>query len=206
MWIVDAVLFVILLVLLILLYNIGYWVVPGHRTPKILKLIKSDPPELPTSGCIIVKSSRLRELPREVQSRIQALIHQLRLLSEVAPPMTKLRPESGVKYLLSFSGGVLVGILKLHDLSKDPRLAALSLSIKTQKCDYYVSTVMVDPMYQGQGIGSGMFEFLLQHYDCCMVLHAKKDNIAARKLYSKFGFVEIPEDPTLMARNCLISA
>ena len=74
---------------------------------------------------------------------------------------------------------------------------------ETQAGEHYIDCVGVDPGQQGQGIGSGIFRFLINTYvhqqNQTLGLLVAKDNPTAKRLYLKLGFEGIGEK-TLMGK------
>ncbi len=63
---------------------------------------------------------------------------------------------------------------------------------ETQPGEYYIDSVGVDPKFQGQGIGTRVFEFIIDHYvisnNHTLGLLVEKENTLAKILYQKLGF------------------
>jgi ribosomal protein S18 acetylase RimI-like enzyme len=68
---------------------------------------------------------------------------------------------------------------------------------ETQNGEYYIDSVGVDPNQQGKGIGSRIFQFLINEYvhqrNKTLGLLVDKDNPNAKKLYLKLGFEKVGE-------------
>jgi len=68
---------------------------------------------------------------------------------------------------------------------------------ETQAGEYYIDCVGVSPHYQRKGIGSKVFQFLIDEYVCkrneTLGLLVDKDNPNAKKLYLKLGFEIVSE-------------
>lgn len=75
---------------------------------------------------------------------------------------------------------------------------------ETQKGEYYIDSVGVDPNQQGKGIGSRIFQFLINEYvharNETLGLLVDKDNPNAKKLYLKLGF-EIVGEKVLLQKT-----
>lgn len=75
---------------------------------------------------------------------------------------------------------------------------------ETQTGEYYIDCVGVEPNIQGKGIGSKMFQFLIDEYveknNQTLGLLVDKDNPNAKKLYLKLGF-EIVAEKTLVGKH-----
>ncbi len=74
---------------------------------------------------------------------------------------------------------------------------------ETQVGEFYIDCIGVVPDEQGNGIGSKLLEFVKQEFvikqQHCIGLLVDKENIAAKKLYSKHGFVPMGSK-TLMGK------
>lgn len=68
---------------------------------------------------------------------------------------------------------------------------------ETQDGEFYIDCVGVNPNQQGKGIGSKIFEFLIEEYvykrNKTIGLLVDKDNPNAKKLYLKLGFKVMEE-------------
>jgi ribosomal protein S18 acetylase RimI-like enzyme len=68
---------------------------------------------------------------------------------------------------------------------------------ETQAGEYYIDSVGVDPNQQGKGIGSKIFQFLIDEYVYrrkeTLGLLVDKDNPNAKKLYLRLGFEVVGE-------------
>lgn len=68
---------------------------------------------------------------------------------------------------------------------------------ETQKGEYYIDTLGVDPKCQGKGIGSKMLQFLIEEYvnknQQTLGLLVEEANPNAKKLYLKLGFKPVGE-------------
>ncbi|MGA1845886.1 ribosomal protein S18-alanine N-acetyltransferase [Deferribacter abyssi] len=54
-----------------------------------------------------------------------------------------------------------------------------------------IANIAVSKSYQGQGIGGKLLKFILNSKrNAVFYLEVEENNIAARKLYTKFGFIE----------------
>lgn len=75
---------------------------------------------------------------------------------------------------------------------------------ETQAGEYYVDCVGVNPHQQGKGIGSKIFQFLIDEYaykeNKTLGLLVDQDNTSAKKLYLKLGF-EIVGEKTFAGKN-----
>lgn len=75
---------------------------------------------------------------------------------------------------------------------------------ETRSGEFYIDCVGVHPDYQGKGIGSKLFQFLIEEYVCkrnqTLGLLVDQDNPNARKLYLKLGF-KIVGERTLAGKN-----
>lgn len=75
---------------------------------------------------------------------------------------------------------------------------------ETQAGEYYIDCVGVHPSEQGKGIGSKVFQFLIDEYveknNQTLGLLVDKDNPNAKKLYLKLGF-EIVGEKTLVGKQ-----
>lgn len=75
---------------------------------------------------------------------------------------------------------------------------------ETQAGEYYIDCVGVDPSQQGKGIGSKVFQFLIDEYveknNQTLGLLVDKDKPNAKKLYLKLGF-EIVGEKTLVGKQ-----
>ena len=69
--------------------------------------------------------------------------------------------------------------------------------VETQAGEYYIDCVGVCPSHQGKGIGSKLFQFLMNEYvdsrKGVLGLLVDKDNPDAKKLYLKLGFQIVAE-------------
>jgi ribosomal protein S18 acetylase RimI-like enzyme len=93
---------------------------------------------------------------------------------------------------------------KLHQL-REPVAKALKLMFnrpftpedETQSGEYYIDCVAVNPARQGKGIGSKVFQFLIDAYvykqGKTLGLLVDKENPAAKKLYLNLGFEIVGE-------------
>lgn len=61
--------------------------------------------------------------------------------------------------------------------------------------EFYISNVAVTDLFRGRGVASLLIGELickLQKRDCCMAtLEVRESNISARRLYEKFGFINL---------------
>lgn len=59
-----------------------------------------------------------------------------------------------------------------------------------------IEDVFIDEKYRSQGIGTKYFEFIFEKYNYAKRFRIEftKENIGARKLYERLGFVELPYD------------
>ena len=68
---------------------------------------------------------------------------------------------------------------------------------ETQPGEYYIDSIGVDPKFQGQGLGTSIFEFLIGHYvisnNQTLGLLVEKEKTMAKKLYQKLGFKFVGE-------------
>jgi ribosomal protein S18 acetylase RimI-like enzyme len=68
---------------------------------------------------------------------------------------------------------------------------------ETQEGEYYIDCVGVNPNQQGKGIGTQVFQFLIDEFahkrEQTLGLLVDKDNPKAKQLYLKLGFVVIAE-------------
>ncbi len=68
---------------------------------------------------------------------------------------------------------------------------------ETEKGEIYIDCVGVSPHQQGKGIGSKIFDFLIDHYVVkqkqTLGLLVDSDNPKAEKLYLKLGFIQVGE-------------
>lgn len=75
---------------------------------------------------------------------------------------------------------------------------------ETQKGEFYIDCIGVNPNYQGKGLGSKMLYFLIDEYvykqNETLGLLVDKDNPNAKKLYLKLGF-EIVGEKTLTGKK-----
>lgn len=80
----------------------------------------------------------------------------------------------------------------------------LNLEDETQVGEYYIDCVGVSPNQQGKGVGSKIFQFLINEYaenrNETLGLLVDKDNPNAKKLYLKLGF-EIVGEKTLAGKS-----
>jgi ribosomal protein S18 acetylase RimI-like enzyme len=74
---------------------------------------------------------------------------------------------------------------------------------ETQAGEFYIDCVGVSPNHQGKGIGSKIFQFLIDEYVHnrreSLGLLVDKDNFGAKKLYLKLGF-EVVGEQTLAGK------
>ncbi|RKF03267.1 acetyltransferase (GNAT) family protein [Tenacibaculum lutimaris] len=75
---------------------------------------------------------------------------------------------------------------------------------ETQKGEFYIDCIGVNPNYQGKGLGSKMLYFLIDEYvykqNETLGLLVDKDNPNAKKLYLKLGF-DIVGEKTLTGKK-----
>ncbi len=75
---------------------------------------------------------------------------------------------------------------------------------ETQEGEFYIDCVGVHPDQQGKGVGSKLFEFLIDEYvhkrNEALGLLVDKDNPNAKRLYLKLGF-EVIGDKTLTGKK-----
>lgn len=75
---------------------------------------------------------------------------------------------------------------------------------ETQAGEFYIDCVGVEPGFQGKGIGSALFRFLIEEYvlgrNQPLGLLVDKDNPGAEKLYLKLGF-EVAGAKTLTGKQ-----
>ncbi|MCX7551727.1 GNAT family N-acetyltransferase [Xanthomarina sp. F2636L] len=75
---------------------------------------------------------------------------------------------------------------------------------ETQAGEFYIDCVGVDPTQQGKGIGSKIFQFLIDEYvynrNKTIGLLVDKDNPNAKRLYLKLGF-EVVGEKTLTGKK-----
>jgi len=75
---------------------------------------------------------------------------------------------------------------------------------ETQEGEFYIDCVGVDPSQQAKGIGSKIFQFLIEEYVAnrneTLGLLVDKDNPNAKKLYLKLGF-EVMGEKTLAGKK-----
>ncbi|MCL2413433.1 MAG: GNAT family N-acetyltransferase [Bacteroidales bacterium] len=80
----------------------------------------------------------------------------------------------------------------------------INSEIETEAGEYYIDCVGVSPNHQGKGIGSKIFQFLIDEYvhnrKGILGLLVDKDNPNAKKLYLKLGF-EIVGEKTLTGKE-----
>ncbi len=66
---------------------------------------------------------------------------------------------------------------------------------ETQKGEYYIDCVAIHTKYQGKGIGSELFEFLISEYvhkkNRTLGLLVEENNLNAQGFYTKFGFAVV---------------
>jgi ribosomal protein S18 acetylase RimI-like enzyme len=68
----------------------------------------------------------------------------------------------------------------------------VALELEQQRKAFHICSLVVDPSYFRQGIGSQLIEFLFQTYDCHdATVETAVVNLPAIELYKKYGFVEI---------------
>lgn len=71
--------------------------------------------------------------------------------------------------------------------------------------DFYISVIVVDEKYRGQGIGAFMLSEavkIAKEKDCKkIVLDVDKDNLIAQSLYKRFGFIDINENLEYQSKN-----
>ena len=100
---------------------------------------------------------------------------------------------------------------KLQELRKPVAEAIKSMFNKdfnpedeTEAGEYYIDSVGVSPLQQGKGIGSKIFQFLIDEYannrNETLGLLVDKDNPNAKKLYLKLGF-EVVGEKTLTGKK-----
>ncbi|GAA4778685.1 GNAT family N-acetyltransferase [Olivibacter ginsenosidimutans] len=79
------------------------------------------------------------------------------------------------------------------------------LEDETQAGEYYIDSIGVNPNRQGQGIGSTIFQFLINEYVFnrkeTLGLLVDKDNPKAKKLYLNLGFEKVGEKT--LAGKCM---
>jgi len=66
--------------------------------------------------------------------------------------------------------------------------------IEVRECTLHLHGLILEPAYQGQGIGSEVIRKLADHYRGCvdvMELGVHQSNARAKKLYEHLGFVEV---------------
>jgi ribosomal protein S18 acetylase RimI-like enzyme len=75
---------------------------------------------------------------------------------------------------------------------------------ETQEGEFYIDCMAVSPHQQGKGIGSKLFDFLIDEYvykqNETLGLLVDKDNPSAKKLYLKLGF-EVVSEKTLAGKE-----
>ena len=75
---------------------------------------------------------------------------------------------------------------------------------ETQAGEFYIDCVGVHPGQQGKGVGSKLFDFLIDEYvhkrNKTLGLLVDKDNPSAKRLYLKLGF-EVIGDKTLAGKT-----
>lgn len=74
----------------------------------------------------------------------------------------------------------------------------VGLRFKNNK--WAVSQVATDPQYQGCGIGTALYDYVLQHLKGIdkLHVHVAQDNVASLALHDRFGFTEYHDDkPTI---------
>ena len=75
---------------------------------------------------------------------------------------------------------------------------------ETQAGEYYIDCVGVNPNQQGKGIGSKIFQFLIDEYVYrrkeTLGLLVDRDNPNAKRLYLKLGF-EVVGEKTLVGKR-----
>lgn len=75
---------------------------------------------------------------------------------------------------------------------------------ETQAGEFYIDCLGVNPVWQGKGVGSRLFEFLIDEYvhksNKTLGLLVDNDNPNAKKLYLKLGF-EVIGEKKLMGKN-----
>ena len=62
---------------------------------------------------------------------------------------------------------------------------------RTPPFEYEIHTIVVDPAYQGRGIGRRMMTELLEDADSVTYLEVRTDNPTAIALYTSLGFVTV---------------
>ncbi len=73
-------------------------------------------------------------------------------------------------------------------------VAEVALELKQQQKTFHICSLVVDPSYFRQGIGSQLIEFLFQNFDCHdATVETAVVNLPAIELYKKHGFVEIKQ-------------
>lgn len=99
--------------------------------------------------------------------------------------------------LIELRAGVANSIRSMFNKDFDPE-------DETQEGEHYIDCVGVDPNQQGKGIGSKLFQFLIEEYvhrnNETLGLLVDRVNPNARKLYLKLGF-EIVGEKTLVGKN-----
>ena len=89
--------------------------------------------------------------------------------------------ESKNDFFGFFSEGQLAGVVEV-DVEKDAT---------------HIQSMVVDPQYFRQGIGTALVRFVLKHYDCeRFTVETGLENGPATALYRNFGFVPIHEYDT----------
>lgn len=100
---------------------------------------------------------------------------------------------------------------KLHELRKPVTRKieamfnrAFNPEDETQAGEYYIDCVGVDPNQQGKGIGTQIFQFLIDEYvnkrNETLGLLVDRDNPNAKRLYLKLGF-EVVGEKTLVGKK-----
>lgn len=104
-----------------------------------------------------------------------------------------------------YSGANLYLLRKaVIDFNKEKHGRNIEIEDETQSGEYYIDCMGVHPDYQGKGIGSLLFQHLIQEYVTqqkqTLGLLVDLDNPQAKKLYLKLGF-EVVGQKTLAGKT-----